>query len=67
MVKKTTVQKGTALFASSSARRAASTTDDVKTALLIVSAAINVAVLVAWLAIKLTSKYDEQVAAFLFG
>jgi hypothetical protein len=41
--------------------------DDFKTAALLVSVTINVAVFIGWLAIKITTKYDEQVATFLFS
>ncbi len=41
--------------------------DDFKTALLLVSVTINLAIFVGWLAIKLTTEYDAQVASFLFG
>ena len=48
-------------------KRTYSTFDDAKTALLLVSVTINVALFVAWLVIKLSNEYDHQVAAFLFG
>lgn len=41
--------------------------DDLKTAALVVSLAINVAVFTGWLAIKITTQYDLQVAQFLFS
>lgn len=40
--------------------------DDFKTAALIVSVGINVAVFVGWLALKITTEYDAQVFKFLF-
>lgn len=40
--------------------------EDFKTAALVVSVTINVAIFVAWLAIKLTTDYDAQVFTFLF-
>ena len=40
---------------------------DLVTAVLIVSLLINVAVLIAWIAIKVTTSYDAEVAAFLFN
>lgn len=55
------------------ARSAASTAkvptvvDDLKTAALVVSLAINVAIFTGWLAIKITTQYDLQVAQFLFS
>jgi len=39
---------------------------DFKNAALVVSVTINVAVFVGWLAIQLTTQYDQQVAQFLF-
>ena len=44
-----------------------SVTDDLKTAALVVSLAINVAVFTGWLAVKITTQYDLQVAQFLFS
>ena len=44
-----------------------STVDDVKTAALLVSVTINAAVLVGWLAVQITNKYDAQVASLLFN
>lgn len=41
--------------------------DDLKTAALVVSLAVNVAVFTGWLAIKITTQYDLQVAQFLFS
>lgn len=42
------------------------TGDDFKNAALLVSVTINAAVFVGWLAIKLTTQYDQQVAQLLF-
>lgn len=47
--------------------RMPTTKEDFKTALILVSVTINLAVFVGWLALKITTQYDEQVAAFLFG
>lgn len=57
--KKKAVQK-------SSAARTNDVWYDFKNAALLVSVTINVAVFVGWLAIKLTTQYDLQVAQFLF-
>jgi hypothetical protein len=46
--------------------RVPSTFEDVKTALLVVSLVINLAVFIFWLVLRVTSKYDEQVFNFLF-
>lgn len=43
------------------------TVEDFKTAALLVSGAINVAIFVGWLAVQLTTKYDYQVALLIFG
>jgi hypothetical protein len=40
--------------------------EDAKNALLIVSLAVNIFVLVAWVTLQVTSAYDYQVASFLF-
>jgi 2-C-methyl-D-erythritol 4-phosphate cytidylyltransferase len=47
--------------------KAPSVGDDFKNAALVVSVAINIAVLTGWLAIKVTTQYDLQVAQFLFS
>jgi len=47
-------------------QREASTMNDTKNAILIVSLTINVAIFVAWLILKLTTAYDQQVFDFLF-
>jgi hypothetical protein len=46
--------------------RKASTMDDLKTAVLLVSLVINLAIFVGWLALRLTTAYDHQVFNFLF-
>jgi hypothetical protein len=46
--------------------RVPTTFEDVKTAVLVVSLVINLAVFIAWLILRITSKYDEQVYQFLF-
>jgi hypothetical protein len=71
MVKKTTkktVKKATKKSFDSwfMAPRKASTMNDVKTALLLVSLVINLAIFVGWLALRLTTAYDHQVFNFLF-
>lgn len=62
MVKKNTQRKISKLTG-----RVPTTGDDFKTAALVVSVTINLAVFVGWLAIKLTTEYDDQVASFLFS
>jgi len=47
-------------------QREASTMNDTKNAILIVSLTINIAIFVAWLILKLTTAYDQQVFDFLF-
>ena len=47
--------------------RAHTSLDDFKTAALLVSLGLNLAVFIGWLALKVTWIYDEQVARFLFG
>lgn len=42
------------------------TARDAVIALLIVSLAVNLFVLIAWVTLKVTSVYDSEVAAFLF-
>jgi hypothetical protein len=59
MVKKQTKQR---VSSSKSSRLG----EDFKTAALVVSVTINLAVFVGWLALKITTKYDAQVAGFLF-
>jgi len=46
--------------------RTPTTMDNFKSALLVVSLLANAFVLVGWLAIRLTTQYDLQVATFLF-
>ena len=48
------------------AAREPSTLNDAKTAVLLVSLAINLAVFIGWLALRITTAYDEQVFNFLF-
>ncbi|MFZ2126301.1 MAG: hypothetical protein WAV04_02200 [Candidatus Microsaccharimonas sp.] len=62
MVKKKT-QKRTSRLSG----RVSTTFDDFKSAALLVSLMINVAVFVGWLAIKLTTEYDDQVVTLLFS
>jgi len=40
---------------------------DVKNSVLIVSLVANLFVLTAWIAVQVTSRYDAQVASFLFN
>jgi len=76
MAKKTTkkTSKSTAKKAAKSrfsgwllAPREPSTMNDIKTAILLVSLAINAAVFIGWLILKTTTIYDEQVYSFLFN
>ena len=69
MVKKkvTTAKKQTAKSVASSTVRVPTTSDDFRNSLLLVSLTINVVVLIGWIALKVTSKFDVQVAQFLFG
>jgi hypothetical protein len=46
--------------------RVPGTSDDVKTAILITSLALNLAIFIGWIILRVTSKYDEQVFNFLF-
>ena len=48
------------------APRQASTMNDAKTAVLLVSLTINLAIFIAWLVLRLTTVYDQQVYNFLF-
>ncbi len=49
------------------APREASTLNDVKTAILLVSLTLNLAVFIGWLILRLTTIYDAQVYNFLFN
>jgi hypothetical protein len=40
---------------------------DVKNAVLIVSAVVNLIILTAWIAMQVTSQYDAQLASLLFN
>lgn len=62
MVKKKAVAKAT-----KTPVRVPTTGDDVKSALLVVSLTINAVVLIGWITLQVTSKFDDQVAQFLFG
>jgi len=69
--RKTTRNKTTKKFAKNlkswmPAPREASTLNDVKTAVLLISLGLNLAVFVGWLALRLTTAYDQQVFDFLF-
>lgn len=61
------VKKKTAPKVVKTLLRVPTTGDDVKNALLVVSLVINAVVLISWITLQVTSKYDEQVAKFLFG
>ncbi len=65
--KNTKSSKKTAVKRPSTPAKVPTVTDDLKTAALVVSLAINVAVFTGWLAIKITTQYDLQVAQFLFS
>jgi hypothetical protein len=62
MVKKTLVKHKKTATAPSSG-----TYDAFKTAALVVSLTINVAIFVLWIILQVTTKYDEQVYNFLFN
>lgn len=59
--------KKVAARSAASATKVPTVVDDLKTAALVVSLAINVAIFTGWLAIKITTQYDLQVAQFLFS
>lgn len=42
------------------------TANDLKSALLVVSLAINLVVLIVWLILQVTTRYDDQLAAMIF-
>jgi hypothetical protein len=46
--------------------RIQATMSDFKSALLVVSLLINAFVLIGWIALRITTQYDLQVATFLF-
>ncbi len=46
--------------------RVPGTSDDVRNAILIVSLALNLAIFIGWIVLRVTTKYDEQVFNFLF-
>jgi hypothetical protein len=48
------------------APRKSSTMNDIKTAVLLVSLAINLAIFIGWLILRVTTMYDQQVFNFLF-
>jgi hypothetical protein len=58
MVKKKTTQNKTTRF---------STWNDFKSAALLVSLGLNVAIITGWVLVKITTDYDAQVYSFLFG
>jgi len=47
--------------------RVPTTFDDFKSAALLVSLVINLAVLIGWITIKVTTEYDAQVVTLLFS
>jgi len=59
--------KGLAAWFSVPVQREASTLNDVKSAVLVISLLLNLAVFIFWLVLKVTSMYDDQVADFLFN
>ncbi len=63
--KKTTAKAKDSFVATSAHIRA--TMSDFKSALLVVSLLINAFVLIGWIAVRITSQYDVQVASFLFN
>lgn len=44
-----------------------SLTKDLKSSVLIVSVLANLGIFVAWVAIQVTSRYDDQLVSFLFN
>jgi hypothetical protein len=61
------VKKKAAAKVAKTPPRTPTTSDDVKSALLVVSLTINVVILIGWITLQVTSKYDEQVTQFLMG
>ena len=45
----------------------AQTGQDVRNAILVVSIVLNLFVFIAWLAMQVTTRYDAQIAGFLFN
>lgn len=41
--------------------------EDLKTAVLVVSVVVNLFVFITWLAIQVTTRYDDQIANFIFN
>jgi F0F1-type ATP synthase assembly protein I len=67
MTKQKKTTKATKTRARTKATKQPTTAEDFKTAALLVSGTINVAIFVGWLAVQLTTKYDYQVALLIFG
>jgi len=65
--KKKSIKKSLSTWFVKPTKRQITTFDDLKSSVLLVSLAINLVVLIFWLVIKVTNKYDDQVARFLFG
>lgn len=49
------------------ARAASHISQDLKNAVLVVSLVANLFIFTAWLAVQVTSRYDAQLASFLFN
>jgi hypothetical protein len=60
------VKKKTKTARTKSRLRVPTTFDDFKSAALVVSLTINLAVFVGWLTLRVTTQYDEQVFSMLF-
>lgn len=59
--------KGIGAWFSAPGQREASTLNDVKSAVLVISLLLNLAVFTFWLALQVTNIYDKQVSDFLFN
>jgi hypothetical protein len=67
MTKKTNTVNESSVTTSFAQETTSSVSQDFKHSVLIVSVLVNLYIFTAWIALQVTTRYDEQLASFLFN
>lgn len=67
MTKKTNINKNLSMAPETEVTASSSLAKDVKSSVLILSVLVNLYIFTAWVALQVTSRYDDQLASLLFN
>lgn len=67
MTKKTNTDKKESVITEAEGAITSSLAKDIKSSVLILSVIVNLYIFTAWIALQITSRYDDQLASLLFN